>query len=108
LVCRTVFGNPPPLLNFFVHRRVLHEYLRGEGRLMREQWHVLREAIDLLEQSSLVINEREYTFKRFYNEFIDRRFAEPFLKALVRLTDVKREAACLQAATAREIVAVVL
>jgi len=58
-----------PLLTV-VHRRVLHEYLRGEGRLTREQWQMLREAIDLLEQSSLVINEQEYTFKRFYNEFI--------------------------------------
>jgi len=95
-----------PLLTI-VHRRVLHEYLRGEGRLTREQWHILREAIDLLEQSSLVINEQEYTFKHFYNEFIDRRFAEPFLQALVRLTDVEKEAARLQAATAREIVAAV-
>jgi hypothetical protein len=95
-----------PLLTV-VHRRVLHEYLRGEGRLTREQWHVLREAIDLLEQSSLVINEQEYTFKRFYNEFIDKRFSEPFLKALVHVTDVDKEAARLQAATAREIVAAV-
>lgn len=54
-----------------------------------------------------MINEQEYTFKHFYNEFIDRRFAEPFLKALVRLTDVEKEAARLQAATAREIVAAV-
>lgn len=92
-----------PLLTV-VHRRVLHEYLRGEGRLTREQWQMLREAIDLLEQSSLVIDEWEYTFKRFYNEFIDKRFAEPFLKALVRLKDVEKEAARLQAATAREIV----
>ncbi len=54
-----------------------------------------------------MINEQEYTFKHFYNEFIDRRFAEPFLKALVRLTDVEQEAARLQAATAREIVTAV-
>ena len=95
-----------PLLTV-VHRRVLHEYLRGEGRLTREQWHVLREAIDLLEQSSLVINEQEYTFKRFYNDFIDQRFADPFLNALVGLKDVEQEAARLQAATAREIVVAV-
>lgn len=86
------------------HDTALSEYLRGAGRLTREQWQSLREAVDLLAHSIVTFQERDYTFARFYEMFIDRQFAEPFLQALVAMPDVAQDAPRLQAATARQIV----
>jgi hypothetical protein len=52
------------------HDVVLSDYLRGAGRLTREQWQRLREAIDLLAQSTVTVQGREYTFTWFYETFI--------------------------------------
>ncbi len=85
------------------HDAALSEYLRGAGRLSHEQWHHLREAIDLLARSAVTFQGRGYTFAQFYETFIDKQFAEPFLQALVATADVTQEAPRLQAATARQI-----
>ncbi len=61
------------------HDAVLTEYLRGESRLTRMQWQQLREAVDLLGQSEVTFQERSYTFRQFYETFIDRQFADAFL-----------------------------
>lgn len=55
------------------HDAALSEYLRGAGRLTRAQWQSLREAIDLMAHSTVTFQERDYTFIRFYETFIDRR-----------------------------------
>lgn len=54
----------------------LNEYLRVARGLPREQWRQLRKAIDLLAQSSVTFQGRDYTFAQFYEKFIDRQFAE--------------------------------
>jgi hypothetical protein len=81
----------------------LTDYLRGAERLTREQWRRLREAIDLLARSTVTFQGRDYTFKWFYETFIDRRFANAFLQTLVTTADVTQDAPRLQAATARQI-----
>lgn len=86
------------------HDAALSEYLRGAGRLTRAQWQSLREAIDLMAHSIVTFQERDYTFTRFYETFIDQQFAESFLQALVVTSDVAQDAPRLQAATARQIV----
>ncbi len=86
------------------HDAVLTEYLRGESRLTRAQWQQLREAVDLLEQSTVTFQERSHTFRQFYETFVDRQFADAFLESLVAAKDVERGAPGLQAATARQIV----
>ena len=86
------------------HDAALSNYLRGAGRLTREQWQRLREAIDLLAQSTVTFQGRDYTFAQFYEAFIDRQFAEAFLQTLVTMADVAQDAPHLQAATARQIV----
>ena len=86
------------------HETTLSEYLRGAERLSREQWQWLREAIALLSQSTVTVQGRDYTFTRFYETFIDRAFAEPFLQALVATADVAQDASRLQATTARQLV----
>lgn len=85
------------------HHSVLGEYLRGAERLTREQWQHLRKAIDLLAQSTVTFQGREYTFARFFEAFIDRPFAEAFLQALVATEDITQDASRLQATTARQI-----
>ncbi len=86
------------------HSIVLQEYLRGESRLTREQWHRLREAIDLLGQSTVTFQGRAYTFRQFYETYIDRAFADIYLSALIAAEDLSQDAPRLQAATARQIV----
>lgn len=85
------------------HDAALSDYLRGAERPTREQWHRLREAIDLLAQSAVTFQGRNYTFAQFYETFIDRQFAEAFLRTLVSTVDVTQDAPRLQAATARQI-----
>ena len=85
------------------HNVALSEYLRGAERLTREQWHHLREAIDLLAQSTVAFQGRDYTFARFHETFIDRPFAETFLQSLMATADVAQDLPRLQAATARQI-----
>jgi hypothetical protein len=60
--------------------------------------------IDLLAQSLITFQGRDYSFTRFYDTFIDRQFAEASLQALVDSANVTQDAPRLQAATARQIV----
>jgi hypothetical protein len=82
----------------------LTEYLRGEVRLTRAQWRRMREAANLLGQSTIAVQERNYTFTQFYEAFIDRQFANGFLQTLVTTGNVTQDAPHLQAGTARQIV----
>jgi hypothetical protein len=82
----------------------LTEYLRAAKGLSREQWTLLRQGIDLLAQSLITFQGRDYSFTRFYDTFIDRQFAEAYLQALVDSANVTQDAPRLQAATARQIV----
>jgi hypothetical protein len=74
------------------HDAILTGYLRGTEHLTREQWRHLREAIDLLARSTITLQGRTFTFKWFYETFIDRRFADAFLQALVATADVTQDA----------------
>lgn len=85
------------------HRRVLLEYLQSESRLSRPQWLTLVEAIDLLGESTLILRRRRYTFREFYDIFVDKEFADHFLGALIETPDLEREALTLQASVARRI-----
>lgn len=82
----------------------LSEYLRAARGLLRGQWRQLRKAIDLLAQSVVTFQGRDYTFAQFYETFIDRQFAEAYLQALVTTANVTQDAPRLQAAIARQIV----
>jgi hypothetical protein len=82
---------------------VLTEYLRGQHNLTHDQWGQLREAVDLLGQSTIELPTGAITLKTFYEEFIDRQFADSFLQALTAADGEEREAKRLQAETARRI-----
>jgi hypothetical protein len=86
------------------HEHVLLGYLHSTRNLPPAQWLILFEAVEHLGLSTLVIDATAYTFRQFYNQFIDAQFADTFIGQLVQLTELK-EATVLQASIARQIVA---
>ena len=85
------------------HHRILLGYLTDELALSSSDWATLAETVDRLGASVLVVDGQERTFRQFYEEYIDKPFADPFLSVLLTLADVEREGRRVQAATAQEI-----
>jgi hypothetical protein len=85
------------------HHRVLLRYLKDERDLSYTNWVVLAEIVDVLGVSVVVVDGQEQTFRRFYEERIDQRFADPFLTSLLASDDVERKGRRAQAAIAQEI-----
>jgi hypothetical protein len=84
------------------HEQALRAYLQAP-RLPREQWPVLMEAVDWLGLSTVVCDGRRLTFREFYETYIEARFADGFLRDLLTMADVEKEAPARQAMTARAI-----
>ncbi len=85
------------------HQRALLRYLRDERTLSHHDWATLSDAVNALSDSVVGVDGEEQTFRQFYNERIDTRFADPFLAQLVTLVDVEGEGRRAQAAAAQEI-----
>lgn len=85
------------------HEQALLSYLNSVRNLSPAQWLILFEAVELLHQSTFVIDGITYTFRQFYNQFIDTPFADTFINQFIRLTELE-EADVLQAAFAKKIV----
>jgi hypothetical protein len=66
---------------------------------------LLREAIDLLAQSTIVVADEMFTFTQFYDRFVDQPYANRIIAQLDAATDPMRVVPSLQAETARHIVA---
>jgi len=66
---------------------------------------LLREAIDLLAQSTLVVADEMLTFTQCYDRFVDQPYADSLIGQLDASTDPMSAAPQLQADTARRIVA---
>jgi hypothetical protein len=83
--------------------RVVLRYLTDERALSLGDWVLLREAVETLGTSVVVLDHQETTFRRFYEEQIDPQFADPFLAHLLGVGEVEMEGRREQAATARAI-----
>ena len=70
------------------HQRVLTVYLQDERRLTTDLWHLLYEAIGLLDQSVVQIDQARYTFRQVYNQHIDQPLADSYIEQLISLTDL--------------------
>jgi hypothetical protein len=66
-------------------------------------WHLLYEAIKLLDQSVVQIDQVRYTFRQVYNQYIDQALADNYIDQLVSLTDPARQFPALTATFARQI-----
>ena len=84
------------------HEQALLNYLDSTRSLSSADWSALFDAVELLDQSTLFIDRITYTFRQFYNQFIDKRFADSFITQLVQLTDLEK-ATVLQASVAQQI-----
>lgn len=85
------------------HQRILLRYLIDELTLSHHDWVTLVEAVDVLSESIVMTDGQAYTFRQFYEEYIDLPFADTFLSHLLTLTDVEVEGRRAQAATAQQI-----
>jgi len=81
------------------HEQALWAYLQAP-RLPREQWPVLMEAVDWLGLSTVVCDEGRFTFREFYETYIEACYADDFLRDLLTMADVEQEAPARQAAVA--------
>jgi hypothetical protein len=84
---------------------VLGRYLADSLSLSPADWRLLREAIDLLAQSTIVVADEMLTFTQFYDRFVDQPYADRIITQLDAATDPMRVVPSLQAETARHIVA---
>ena len=85
------------------HQRVLTVYLQDERRLTTDLWHLLYEAIELLDQSVVQIDQARYTFRQVYNQHIDQPLADSYIEQLISLTDLAGQFPTLTATFARRI-----
>jgi len=96
-----IFLNPQLLA---MHQRVLWQYFQDEERLTYSSWATLSEAIDLLSNSVIFLDNKRQTFRQFYNQHIDRRFADAFLNQLIILDRLEHEAHHLRASISQKII----
>lgn len=82
---------------------ILRRYLADAAHLSEAEWRHLRNVINHLAQSEVNFGGRRYTFRRFYDTFINGTYARPFLQQLQSLNDLHREGSALQASMARKI-----
>jgi hypothetical protein len=86
------------------HQQALLQYLAGESKLSSADWLDLMEAIDVLAKSRVLLDDQALTFAQFYSEWVDRRYADEFLRTIVRIEDLEQAALTQQASVARQLV----
>lgn len=79
--------------------RYLTDQLRGQ-----DDWRLATEAFNLLDDALIEDAGRVYDFRTFYRQFVDERFSDPYLQALLSSTDVRQQSPGLWASVARQIV----
>jgi hypothetical protein len=82
----------------------LLQYLAGESKLSLADWLDLMEAVDVLAKSRILLDDQALTFAQFYSEWVDRRYADEFLRTIVTMEDLEQTALAQQASVARQLV----
>lgn len=86
-----------------VHEHAVIAYLMDNLR-GRDQWALMFEAIDLLDQAVVVIVSERRTFRTVYRQVVDQLYADSYINELLSLKDIKEESPGLWARFARQIV----
>ncbi len=84
------------------HEQAVTDYLAG-GRLSRKTWRKTFEAFDLLDEAVLLSDTGRRTFRELYEQVVESRFADAFLRELIALRDVRGQSLELWARYARRI-----
>lgn len=85
------------------HERVLTFYLQDDRKLSTDQWRLLYEGINYLDQSEVEITGERFTFRQLYNRHIDQAFADQYLEQLSGLINPNTDGPTLTAQYARKI-----
>ena len=83
---------------------ILARYLAESHHFSRYDWKALQQAMKRLGLSQVTYEGQGYTFRQFYAQLIDARYAATFLNRPYDLGDVAQDWQQLWATTAREIV----
>ena|GEM_PF-2103386 len=79
--------------------RYLADQLHGQN-----DWRLAIEAFNLLDNATVTISGSIYNFRTLYRQFVDERFSDLYLHALVGLTNIREQSPTLWASFARQIV----
>ena len=85
------------------HERALTFYLQDDRKLSTEQWRLLYEGINYLDQSEVEITGERFAFRQLYNRHIDQAFADEYLEQLIGLIEPDAHGTTLTAQYARKI-----
>jgi hypothetical protein len=87
------------------HRRVVLKYFEASNRLSAAEWKLVLEAFDLLARAMIVTGRRRLSFRQFYEQQIELRYADAFLEDLVATDASETSGETLQRQTAGQIIA---
>jgi len=76
-----------------VHQKVVLKYLQSPRPLSKAEWTEALTAFDLLSLSLIHYEGRSQTFKRFYEEEIEQKYASLLITDLLEMKDVENEGA---------------
>ena len=75
------------------YQRVVLKYLQSPRALSKAEWKEVLTAFDLLALCIVTRKGKRQTFKRFYEEEIDKKYASPFISNLLDMEYVESESA---------------
>jgi len=75
------------------HQKVVLKYLQSPRALSKAEWTEALTAFDLLSLSLIHYEGRSQTFKRFYEEEIEQKYASLLITDLLEMKDVENEGA---------------
>lgn len=87
------------------HLSVVLAYFEHSGRLSATEWKLALKAFDLLGQATVDVRGNRQSFRQFYENAIDRRYADEFLSRIMTAETTEAAANALQQKVAFEIVA---
>jgi hypothetical protein len=86
------------------HQRLALHYLQqGRHGLTSAETQMVMTGFDLLHHAVVVTGKETLSFYALYQRYVDAHFADPYLDALLQITDVAREHNALRARYARAI-----
>jgi hypothetical protein len=86
------------------HEVALRTYLSRNPQYDAAVWETVYQAIDLLAQAQVGVEEVTRTFKQVYVEYVERPFADKYIEQLLDSRDVAKDSPGIAAVFARQIV----
>jgi len=85
------------------HRRATLKYLAERKAMSRADWFIAFEAFALLRQAKACLGSRVQTFLEIYNDVVENKYSDDFIKRLLQASDIPQEAARLRKDIAKKV-----